>query len=290
MTELESSESPILPPELERKIFEFVVQENPSSALPLMLVAHRAHSWIASILYSVVDQLGLQLYPPKGNLPAADLNYYGPFVKHIILGGDMDIEEISKFFIACPNLIDIALWSSFPAKHFLKFFEAIKLQRLSMNLSSLDIVDFHGPTFSFITHLDVTAFREGWSCWKAMTYIPRLTHLAINNEVDVDILRQLLHDCKQLRILLIVDWDSEKMGNTVIQDPRFVMMQIGRYTIEAWKSSASGKGERDMWAWAEKISFAKQSGYFKDENSLCTWFKESDWEEQLRRICDGCPN
>ncbi|KAF8965533.1 hypothetical protein BDZ97DRAFT_1811166 [Flammula alnicola] len=281
----DASELPILPPELERKIFELaVVLEHPSSALPLMLVAHRTHRWIASVLYNIANQLS-KIYPAKRGDPSKpDLTYYGPFVKHIILGGDMKAEKISMFFSSCPNLIDVALWSHCRTKAFLGFFDDMKLERLSTNISTLDPEDFQTSALSNITHLDITKFGSGWPRWKDLTVLPRLTHLAINEVVDVDIIRRLLHHCKQLQILLLVEVGTAwNMGDIFISDPRLVMMKLCRYVVEDWRDSALGK--ENMWSWAEEISLAKQRGLFKDETLLCTWFGEKGWRRQLGDLC-----
>jgi hypothetical protein len=137
-------------------------------------------------------------------------------------------------------------------------FNGLKLERLSTNLTSLSPADFKEPGFAHITHLDVTSAKRAH--WKALSSLPMLSHLAINETVDIDILRQQLQRCKRLEILLAVngghwhrDWDT----SNIILDLRFVMMKICRYMIEGWVDGASGK--EYMWEWAERISALKKS-------------------------------
>ncbi|KJA18362.1 hypothetical protein HYPSUDRAFT_218282 [Hypholoma sublateritium FD-334 SS-4] len=284
-------ESPFFPIELEKKIFELAVRQSPQCATSLMLVAARVHNWIASIRYSVAHHLAGQVYPGrKIYMPThyvheymPDIKYYGPFVKHLLVGGDLTVNDINKMLLSCPNVIEFGLWSPHPAREFLLCFRELKLERLSANLSSLNLAD---PAFSQLTHLDVTDLGTTWQQWQALTYIPRLSHVAINKSVDTDILIRLLRHCPKLEILMIVkNSDCWEKHEALITDPRFVMMHITRYVVSDWANGAAGKG--DMWDGAEAISSAKQRGLFKDESKLATWFHDCYWKTELRKICSS---
>lgn len=188
-----------------------------------------------------------------------DVRYFGQFVRHLMIGGKATYDWIGLFLEACPNLIDLALWTSIPTKDFLPLFSNLKLQRLSVNLSTLDESDFRSPALSYITHLDVTVFGEDLERWKMFAYLPVLTHLAINNAVDREIVQYLLRHCATLRILLLICNKSmlqiPKLTGAGISDSRFVMMDIQRFTVEDWENGTNGK--EDMWACAEGISAAK---------------------------------
>ncbi|KAF8196550.1 hypothetical protein BJ912DRAFT_1056364 [Pholiota molesta] len=179
------SGQPVSPPELERKICEHFIEDHPRSALPLnalMLVAARTHHWLALKRYSVSIQLGTTYPPARRYKPT--LRYYGPYVRHLIIGGDTSFDDICDYLFACPTLIDLD-------------------RPLTTNLMSLSPADFKEPAFAHITHLDVTSAKR--SHWKALSSLPMLSHLAINETVDINILRQLLQRCKRLEILLAVN-------------------------------------------------------------------------------------
>ncbi|KAF9478367.1 hypothetical protein BDN70DRAFT_880057, partial [Pholiota conissans] len=282
---------PILPPELERKIFELVVEEHPKSALPVMLVAARTHYWVASILYNVSNQLGRTYPPVRGSNP--NVKYYGTYVKHLIIGGDKSFEGLCRYLSACPNLIDIAIWTNCSMKRFLGLFSDLKLERLSASLISLSPADFRSAAFAHLTHLDATKCGAKWAQCQGFVFLPHLTHLAINDMIDIDTLRQLLQRCERLKILLAInrggswygwdcDWDSRR---DIIMDPRFVMMKIVRYVIGDWMNSAHGKP--NMWDWAEAISSVKKKESYKDGGKLwTTWFDEITWEGELSKACE----
>ena len=187
-----------------------------------------------------------------------DVKYYGFFVKHLLVGGDLIINDINKMLLSCPNVTDLGLWSAHPARDFLLCFRELRLERLSANLSSLNMAD---PAFSQVTHLDITELASTWEKWKGLTYMPSLSHVAINKSVDTDILLRLLQQCSKLKILLIVkNSDTWKKLDTLnlVTDPRFVMMHIVRYVVADWASCSGSDPRGCMWDWAEAISSAKQ--------------------------------
>lgn len=184
-----------------------------------------------------------------------DIKYYGSFVKHLLVGGDLTVNDINRMLLSCPNVIEIGLWSPHPAREFLPCFRELRLERLSANLSHLNMAD---PAFSQLTHLDVTEIGTTWEQWQVLTYVPYLSHVAINKSVDTDILLRLLRHCPKLKILMIVkNFDTWENHEALITDPRFVMMRITRYVVSDWASGTAGNGD-SMWDWAEAISSAKQ--------------------------------
>ena len=161
---------------------------------------------------------------------------------------------------ACPNLIDLALWTDLDISYFMEHFTDMKLERLSANVSTLAISVFKGPQFSNITHLDVTKFGVASSNWRGLAFLPRLTDVAVNEVLDNSVFRWLLEECTRLQVLAVLIRDSQtrawKTRDIVEVDPRFVMMKMPRYIINDWIASSSG--ERNMWEWAEEISLAKR--------------------------------
>ncbi|KIM45609.1 hypothetical protein M413DRAFT_24776 [Hebeloma cylindrosporum] len=264
--------SPIFPPELEREIFEVAVHSNKNKRfVNFMLVARRVHDWIASDIYCIASQLPQNSFPPrKWGALTTSVEYFGPFVKHLIIGGpSWDHDSLAEFFEACHTVADLALWTHIPIRELRPVLERLSLKRLSANLTGLDFEDLTNSIFASITHLDITRFDRGphigWPQWRAFTHLTFLTHLAINEPMDDsdEIIQNLLRGCQRLRILLIIEvrdpWD---LKDVPFGDPRLVFMKIQRYVCEDWVEGA--KGNEDIWRCAEEISRAKHYGFSID--------------------------
>ncbi|KDR67806.1 hypothetical protein GALMADRAFT_1062899 [Galerina marginata CBS 339.88] len=195
---------------------------------------------------------------------------------------DLGWITLAQFLNECPNLINLALWSHHPTKQLLNSIEKMSLQRLSTNLSSLDEQDFKGPAFSCITHLDITGLKGDWARYKVLTHVPQLTHIAINEVVDMQAIHHLLQYCPKLQILLVVTYDIPSwnldLEDIHLYDPRLVLMEVQRFTLAEWTNGTNGK--EDLWEGPEVISASKTYGRIKKEQ-FCTWFSGYTWRRKL---------
>ena len=203
-------------------------------------------------------------------MSTACVKYFGPFVKHLIIGGPyLNHDSLTTFLKACQNLGDLALWTHIPTRELLPVLRMLSLTRLSTNLTGLTFEELTDSAFTHITHLDITGFENGphigWPEWRAFTHFNSLTHLAINEVMDNspdEIIYNLLRDCQRLQILLIIEdmnpWD---LKNVPFGDPRLILMKIQRYVCEDWVEGA--KGNEDIWRCAEEISRAKQGNLLR---------------------------
>jgi hypothetical protein len=257
----------------------------------------------------VATQLLHLYFPPReNNLSTTSVEYFGPFVKHLIIGGPyLEHDSLITFLEACHNVGDLALWTHIPTRELLPVLKMLSLTRLSINLSGLKFEELTSSAFTNITHLDITVFDRGphigWPQWRPFTHFTSLTHLAINEVMDNsdEIVHNLLRDCQRLQILLIVEvvnpWD---LKNVPFSDPRLILMKIQRYCCEDWVEGA--KGNEDIWRCAEEISRAKQrnlslylttslpsrsilDGFFKNIDYPDMWFTQYDYREELYQRC-----
>jgi len=220
---------------------------------------------IASVIYCVASQLVQSYFPPQNNVSTASVEYFGAFVKHLIIGGPyLNQDSLITFLKACQNLGDLALWTHIPTRELLPVLRMLSLTRLSINLAGLTFEELTDSVFTHITHLDIIGFESGshigWSEWRAFTHFNSLTHLAINEVMDNspdEIIHNLLRDCQRLQILLIVEvMNPWELKNVPFNDPCLILMKIQRYVCEDWIQGA--KGNENMWLCAEEISRAKQ--------------------------------
>ena len=234
----------------------------------------------------MASQLVKPYFPPrKDQAPTISLKYFGPFVKHLVIGSPhLERDSVINFLEACHNVSNLALWTHIPTREFLPAFEALSLDKLSTSLAGLSFEDLKNSAFSNITHLDIspgfdTGTHDGWPEWRAFSQFTFLTHLAINDITGNfdEIIHNLLRDCQRLQILLIVEVMNSKLDlhNVPFSDPRLILMKIKRYTVEDWVEGANGN--EDIWQCAEEISRAKQGNLLRYLNT----------SSHLRSILDG---
>ena len=257
-------------------------------------------------------------FPPlKNDALVTSLEYFGPFVKHLIIGGRyLEHDSLIAFLEACYNVGDLALWTHIPIRELLPVLGVLSLTRLCTNLSGLNFEELTSSVFANITHLDITGFDNdpdiGWRRWRAFTHFTSLTHLAINEvmENSDNVIHNLLQSCRRLQILLIVELIVDELSDEVanpwnlenvpFSDPRLILMKIQRYIYEDWIEGA--KGNEDIWRCAEEISRAKQGssppylnhsllscsildGFFKNIDYPDLWFTRHDYREELYQRC-----
>jgi len=178
-----------------------------------------------------------------------------------------------RILTLCFNATDVTLWSgdvqTLPAvKNALL---QLPLQRLSGDLSHLQRSDFLAPSIQSITHLDVVTMgskRREWKDWEILTSLPKLTHLCINKNVEVDAINNLLSQCASLSLLVaVINTESHRPTKPsgsyhTIDDHRLVL--IDKYDIEKmvtdWEDGANGRP--DMWDFCGLIRDARDGKPF----------------------------
>ncbi|KAJ7748657.1 hypothetical protein B0H16DRAFT_1692107 [Mycena metata] len=259
--------SAVLPPELEREIFELCALYRPSSILRLVLVARRVNEWVGPLRYRtlVVDAVshsmndmastGVPVHSVK-RVAALDTNSPTSVlaaVRHLfLLSSDDASDEWTSVLAACTHLDNLSLmgrtakWihliSSLPLKH--------------LYAPPEEIVQMLGPTFAHLTHLEIFDTPQDRSLWlDKLASLPRLTHLAFHDRLDT-LFPQLLRECTGLRVLICLAGLGTSYEGAVelAQDVRFVAMRCDNY-VQDWYMGA--RWGEDYWYRAE-IFIAKR--------------------------------
>jgi len=182
--------------------------------------------------------------------------------------GKLTEHRFIRILTLCSNATDIALWSGdvqtrSAVKHLLL---QLPLRRLSAELSHFQRSDFLTPSFLSITHLDIITMgskRKEWKDWEILTSLPKLTHVCINKNVEVDTVHNLLSQCGSLSLLVIViaprsHRPAKPSGSYHrIDDHRLILIDHYDITkmVADWERGANGLS--DMWDFGELIRDAK---------------------------------
>jgi len=235
-----------------------------------------------------------QSLPRFRQLPVWKLEDVGRFANHLLIGlstRDDPNGEISRFLSSCPNVCDLALWSSADCfKGLLPLIQNLPLIRLATALGSLAPDVFLVPAFSNLTHLDIRDNNNsGWNSdkWNMLTRLPALSHLLIGFMVGTDVIHQLLVQCGELQVLIIaVAWvyflvtnNSPKLFDE-IGDERLVLMVRNEFheSVRDWENGASGRV--DSWTIARLFSLARRRKFLNDCSQK--WISTSfDLEHEL---------
>ncbi|KAJ3503613.1 hypothetical protein NLJ89_g8353 [Agrocybe chaxingu] len=266
-------------------IFEIAAQEGGRHVvMHLMLVAKCVRDWVRPELYRIFTQVSdreMDTFPR----PDANLDDVGRFAHHLIIGGSRTSDEINRFLTSCPNVYNLAIWSTEHIVDFLPQLRRLPLRRLSANFRSLSDEQWLGPPFCNLEYIDVVRMRgHSWDDWKILTTLPRLTHIAVNSIVEVQVIRNLLSECRHLKSLVLlahtVNWGfAEAQELAGIRDDRLVLLDTtpAGDNLMDWRLGARGKG--DFWRYAAHISFARREDHLNDEGKL--------WYASLEEKGDG---
>ncbi|PPQ63743.1 hypothetical protein CVT24_004252 [Panaeolus cyanescens] len=272
---------PIFPLELERIIFETVLedvyQELPPShyALSLQLVAKRVQHWIRPLLYRVYK------YPNEGGEPfpdfaanrALNITEIGPLIKHLLHGtspGSWDGEDpIINVMRHCPSIENLATWCNFDTCANLYPFlsSLLNIKRFSTRLGSFTRDQLLDPFMFRLTHLEVVGFLE-LDGWTAIAELKSLTHLststaglgAYESEPVTSLLRMICAPggCSKLQVLKLYGAAIEGFD-----DIRIVLFPLTQFSFESsvedWMAGATGRP--DSWSFADQIVYARKMGY-----------------------------
>ncbi|KAJ7158001.1 hypothetical protein C8R43DRAFT_1105795 [Mycena crocata] len=275
--------SPILPPELERYIFELLAIFRPVSIPKLMRVAWRVNHWLEPLLYRTLV-IGCD---PIDGLPACSLetfrriadtkseSFLRDTVRNVIvkLVSSRISRDIITTFTGIENLFIIAVGELHTSAHPAPLgLEALPLRHLYCDAEDLfdptRIQALYLPCFSHITHLELFEALEGDAVQydDAQTYyavfadLPRLTHLAFDTTDILPVCETLLQVCKTLCVLVILripriypEVDMARLA----ADPRFVMMVVEHYAEDWQRGVLTGE---DYWRRAEAFISQRLSG------------------------------
>jgi len=278
---------PVLPPELEREIFEICALSRPVSIPKLMLIAQRVKDWVEPLLYRTmavdygrpVPGLGVPDYTLKAVLAAIHTKppaFFPHAVRNLMLCAwyDSTADELSAvetILRACtsvenlsvPQIPDalIPLVACLPLKH---LYASCKLL-----LRALPPTD---AFFSRLTHIELEDVFEDKddveTACTTLTALPHLTHVSFTSPELIPICPRLLKSCMALRVLICflhyaLDYSDENHAHapTLVKDVRFVVMGCGDL-LEEWYAGVRHSADywthgADYWRRAE-IFIAKR--------------------------------
>ncbi|KAJ7780132.1 hypothetical protein DFH07DRAFT_950185 [Mycena maculata] len=260
---------PILPPEIEREIFEITAQF-PRNAVQLVLVARRTQIWIERLIYETVTLSDPEICDKfLRTLESRPAQFFADNVKSLCVPGDIELFEAEKVLKACRGVVNLAVW--LPPQHAPLFPSVCSLQprRLSVNVSALcgstSQPDFSHPFFAKVTHLELV----DWMDWTTFLHIdqlsPHLTHLALDldteTEGSVAHIRNILSSCRSLVICIGLVTNDEAMivaseQLASIEDTRLVILSESN-VIDNWEASLRDGTDASVWVFAESIVVAK---------------------------------
>ncbi|KAJ7473692.1 hypothetical protein B0H11DRAFT_1340732 [Mycena galericulata] len=164
---------PLLPPEIEKRIFEVAALSSPKSVPALLLVARRVKIWIEPVLFHV-----LSLYGPgrTGKTPNCQLfqypilsqlfesrppSFFHDHVRHVQFTAAQTPDIICKVLSLCDatNSLSATCLAGSPTLSLLSILGALPLKRLStvfaLLFSGQPIIDFSHALFSDLSHLSL---------------------------------------------------------------------------------------------------------------------------------------
>ncbi|KAJ7723227.1 hypothetical protein B0H16DRAFT_1472924 [Mycena metata] len=249
----------LLPPELEREIFEETALMHKSSIPNLILVARRVFVWIEPLLYRVFCAILTSEKPPP---------FFHNAVRHLALLGDpsTSIDNLRVLGL-CRGISSFGATNSNVDGAVLVGLEhRVNLRRLSMCLSLLfdPAVDFTHPIFRSLTHLDLfDSVQHGvMGLLPFIPTLPALTHLALHPSIPRDDVLGALARSPPLQVLLVLwsiiyEKDYSRARSPHVYDVRFVTGLYVRYW-ETWEAGATGLP--DFWSLGADFVARKRRG------------------------------
>ncbi|KAF7360975.1 hypothetical protein MSAN_01127700 [Mycena sanguinolenta] len=124
------------------------------------------------------------------------------------------------------------------------------------------------PPFLRITHLELCAELdreddtddEALARWMTLASLPKLSHLALNCNMDMHVYVHLLAACKALHALILLRNPPRRRPaemDILIENLRFVMMPVEHYTADWQRGVLLGN---DFWARADILIAKRISG------------------------------
>ncbi|KAJ7110378.1 hypothetical protein C8R43DRAFT_166074 [Mycena crocata] len=231
----------VLPPELEREIFELTLRsdlKNAALKLNLSLVARRVQFWVEPVFYELVMISGLEnaeiflrliaLKPP---------GFFATAVKALCLVHNVQADHAFNILSACTGVEVLACWvaqSGHPNLPLL--ISQLSLRRLSIEFDHFLSIPVALTWLSNLTRIDLvfwdvtTSESHLSSLCHRLRVLPRLTHLSIASveTAMIPYAQAVSSCCPELEALVIARSDSDINKDALIKackfDPRVVVV------------------------------------------------------------------
>ncbi|KAJ7621994.1 hypothetical protein DFH06DRAFT_770029 [Mycena polygramma] len=268
---------PILPPELEREIFELVAaydllpnrwthQHVADTTLALPQVCRRVQSWIEPIIYERISFLwsanGAEPVPRfLATISARPASFFATHVKHLYFDRSVALSAVQQVLGVCTGVV--SLGCHHPYSPLEQLLAPLPLKRLL--LSELTLTSAPGnlpPWATSLTHVGL-AYTLPTDPTAALAALPSLTHLAVGYAALPDpqnpgmgaALAGLLRARVGLRCLVLMTesktdykWALQRLRDDAFGDPRFYvhLRPVMDGTWDAWSRRVP-----DVFAYAE---------------------------------------
>ncbi|KAF7364565.1 Zn(2)-C6 fungal-type domain-containing protein [Mycena venus] len=242
----EISGDPILPPELEREIFELAAaipnywteQHVGDMALILPQVCRRAQSWIEPLIY---ERISLPPFNDRGDrillflrtIDSRPASFFAANVKYLYFDQTVQLPVIQRVLRVCTGVVSLGCY--YPYSSLAPLLAPLPLERLLVSKLDLPSTPTHAPVWTAsLTHLGL---------WRVLPpdpsvifgALPALTHLAVDFNALRDstmgtALARLLAAGPHLRCLVLATTGrvgrrvaSRRLHGDRFSDPRFYM-------------------------------------------------------------------
>ncbi|KAJ7184919.1 hypothetical protein C8R46DRAFT_1065462 [Mycena filopes] len=266
---------PMLPPELERVVFE-IAASNLGDIPNMMLVAWRVREWVEPYLFLVVSNTTLEseMFTTPFNVYTIPISqkpvvFWSKSVKSVFLDTDDTTEAIiTRLLTACKGITRLFSHLSLD-KHRDQLAALHDLRRLHFDLALLfldDVMDLAHPLFRNITHLELLTLPSPTTTpavFAGLALVPKLAHLAFNEAAHSNEMLPFLASLTHLHSLVLLHPESlreEEAGHVspaLAADDRFVLIGQTDYSAD-WFRGANG-GE-DFWHVADAFIKARRAG------------------------------
>ncbi|KAJ7777148.1 hypothetical protein B0H16DRAFT_1504471 [Mycena metata] len=263
--------TPLLPPEIEREIFEMTAAQFPGNAVNLMSVARRTQVWMEQLIYKTITLSDQQLCDKfLRTLDSRPADFFTANVKSLCVPGDIEPLGAERVLKACQGVINLAIWLPPQNTPLFPYVSSLRPIRLSINVPALFgspcEPDLKHPFFSRVEYLELVDWLDCASHLHIEYLSSCLTHLALDfdryTEGATPRLRDILASCPSLVVCLgLVSNDdamiiaSDTLALAKIDDPRLLILSDSD-VVENWEASLGGSDE-SVWAFAEDIVASK---------------------------------
>ncbi|KAJ7150683.1 hypothetical protein C8R46DRAFT_1123902 [Mycena filopes] len=255
----------VLPPELEREIFEIAATRYPASIPRLILVAHRVLTWIEPFLYRVVcaNQHSSNLIHSLLHKPPECHNA----VRHLSLPLRAFGREGIEVLALCRGIINFGAMNDIADGTVLALLAKMRVQRLALCLHGIfdgAPVDLTHAAFAALTHLDLfddVEVEHVMDVLPQIPLLPALTHLSLDSDIPRRDVLGVLAQCPRLQVLL-VSWPAADEVYALVCFPHVydVRYVIGTYR-DYWREwEAGARGGPDLWSRAADFVARKRRG------------------------------
>ncbi|KAK7051905.1 hypothetical protein R3P38DRAFT_3386552 [Favolaschia claudopus] len=289
-------ESPILPPELEREIFETAAIRHPEIIPNLFLVSRRVHDWVECIKYRTIlpfareADLGVQMLCSDAQLLRAIQSdskpewFFCDRVKHLFIESPLTDAQFMTLLSTCKN-IDILAVLIFPGTQCMLRLQALHPRKLGISLRNIihsvpQDTHFH-PILTSVTHLDLYDTKHRDDFIEHLALLNTLTHLSLwNDSTSVAEMSAALSKYRRLEALVDMHGGILNEAHPTFQDDapctadvRFVSLSLDDDAyLQDWVVGT--QGGTDFWARADAFIAKRRHGDIKPSTRY--WIEEGD--------------